>query len=541
MPDTTNTTVTPTSPQWKNWSGNLQHDGQGYYFRPTNLAELQAILAQAIGAGRTVRVSGQRHSQPPLVVADDRSGPQPVPAGPYLVDMSCYVDIGSAGIRLGPGPNQVTVNPGVREDDLDVFLAQNDLMFQTVTAGGFFSLGGMTAVDVHGATVAAPIFAETASAFTLVGPDGTQTVVDGSTRDAAGNPVLPFARVSLGALGIVTRITLDVLPCPSTRTLQGGKSRFRLANEKAFVQQYLDLLTGPFGHARLESFYTPYAASVGLANFLALWWDLENGDGSSTPSPVPTACNLSEQNQFGAPTLGSLESYAASIIETSQYADSAYLALPLPPSAFAAIALDVIESEVDAANRAHAELWLTKAMRVMFMSYFIELPALDAAGLSKVWKGLQVVGEIVTQNGNFHIAAPMEFRFVRAGDTPLSGTFSTEPDAVFVNLDLIGFVDAVPGDQYPDELLKFFATVERQWVAMGGLPHNGKMYGFYDPTDPDSTSFAPPFHPNFLSFVTQQRVARGAPVKAFDAYRKARDPEGRFDNPYLQALFAGLS
>ena len=57
------------------------------------------------------------------------------------------------------------MNPGAREDDVDAFLTKHDLMFKTVTAGGFFSLGGMTSVDVHGGTVDAPIFAETASSF----------------------------------------------------------------------------------------------------------------------------------------------------------------------------------------------------------------------------------------------------------------------------------------------------------------------------------------------------------------------------------------
>ena len=81
--------------------------------------------------------------------------------------MSCYKDLGSAHdqrIVPGPGSNQVTVNTGVREDELDAFLTKNNLMLTTVTAGGFFSLGGMTAVDVHGGTMDAPIFAETVSA-----------------------------------------------------------------------------------------------------------------------------------------------------------------------------------------------------------------------------------------------------------------------------------------------------------------------------------------------------------------------------------------
>jgi len=61
--------------------------------------------------------------------------------------MSCYVDVGDSGIALGPGAHQITVNPGVREDAVDAFLTKHDLMFKTVTAGGFFSLGGMTAAD----------------------------------------------------------------------------------------------------------------------------------------------------------------------------------------------------------------------------------------------------------------------------------------------------------------------------------------------------------------------------------------------------------
>jgi len=38
--------------------------------------------------------------------------------------------------------------------------------------------------------------------------------------------------------------------------------------------------------------------------------------------------------------------------------------------------------------------------------------------------------------------------------------------------------------EYPAGLLSFFADVERAWVALGGMPHVGKMFGFYDPTQP---------------------------------------------------------
>ena len=72
MPNDLNLRVPASSaPIWENWSGNLVHrpatDGGNYYFMPTNLAELRAVVAHAASEpGATVRVSGQRHSQPPL-------------------------------------------------------------------------------------------------------------------------------------------------------------------------------------------------------------------------------------------------------------------------------------------------------------------------------------------------------------------------------------------------------------------------------------------------------------------------------------------
>ena len=99
----------------------------------------------------------------------------------------------------------------MREDELDAYLTAHNLMMQTVTAGGFFSLGGMTAVDVHGGTMNAPIFAETVSAFTIVRADGSEITIDAKSPRVGNWSPLQFARVSLGGLGVVTSVTLDVM------------------------------------------------------------------------------------------------------------------------------------------------------------------------------------------------------------------------------------------------------------------------------------------------------------------------------------------
>jgi FAD/FMN-containing dehydrogenase len=534
----------PSAPTWQNWSGNLVHkpasDGGKYYFAPTNLTELKSVLTQVSKVrGAIIRVSGQRHSQPPLVAEDNRAA-VPQTTKTYLVDMSCYADLGPARIALGPGKNQVTVNAGVREDELDAFLTEHNLMLKTVTAGGFFSLGGMTAVDVHGATQDAPIFAETVSAFNILLADGTVMTIDGKSSAVDGWSPLQFARVSLGGLGVVTSVTIDVLERPWKTTLQGGTERLGLANKSAFVEKFKTLLAK---HTRVETFFTPYATGflwLGVKNFLALFWDVVTDPSPKIPNAPPdpppdNACVLASKQppEYGAPYLTGIAKWGADFALNSQYFDSAITGAA-EITAYATF--EVIEPEVAAANKLYSDLWLTAAVRVIFMSYYIPLPGLDDEGLGQAWDGLDVVSKIVIQDGNFHIAAPMEFRFVKGGDSAMSGTFTKDPEHTwFVNLDLIGFVAADQmGSDYPAKLLQFFACVERKWVEMGGFPHNGKMYGFYDPTDaPGTYSKTGPFNPNFLA---KLRELRGARLEAFSAYRKSLDPNGLFYNEFLSNL-----
>ena len=116
----------------------------------------------------------------------------------------------------------------------------------------------------------------------------------------------------------------------------------------------------------------------------------------------------------------------------------------MPTAGFAALALDEIESQATAEARHIRSYGWRRPLQAMFMSYFIELPNLDAAGLGKVWDSLDVVARrtIQIQDGILHIAAPMEFRFVKAGTVAMAGTYSQNPDAYFVNVDLIGFIES---------------------------------------------------------------------------------------------------
>ncbi|MDG2305247.1 MAG: D-arabinono-1,4-lactone oxidase [Candidatus Binatia bacterium] len=517
------TLIQGSNPTWQNWTGNLVYaatrSGEAYYFRPASLGELREILDRR-PAGIGLRVSGQRHSQPPLVLPDDREGPET--ASVWIIDMSCYADLGPSGrenILLGPGPNQVTVNTGVLEDTVAAFVAANDKILSTVTAGGFFSLGGITAVDVLGSTIDAPIFPETASAFTLVGPDGREEYIDASTPGVDGFSALQFARVSLGTLGVATSVTLDVKDRPFATSLRSGTERHQLTTESAFVERYRQLVRD---HDRLESFYNPYSQE-----FLVLWWDIVDPV-EKTPNlvkQVTSACRDGRDGIYGATLLPTdAEESVEELAKKTQFGGDRAKAEELISLAFSAV-----ESQVAAANKEYSDLWLSEAAQTLFMSYYVELPAFDDAGLAKVWRSLQAVR--ANLSSEFLVAGPLEFRFVRAGQTALAATYSDREGSRFVNLDLIAFVETMPSSAYAPGLLQFFANVERDWIGLGGWPHNGKMYGFSAPSQ--ATGFSTPFNPDFVAAVSQRRGVR---LSAFEKFRSLRDPEGVFCNDFVRNL-----
>jgi len=90
-------------------------------------------------------------------------------------------------------------------------------------------------------------------------------------------------------------------------------------------------------------------------------------------------------DQFGAPLIG-IGQFGEAVIIAAQKTDP-YWSPFAGPAVITAIALDEIESQAGAANKAFSDLWLTKSSRVIFMSYFIELPDLDDEGLGKAWEG----------------------------------------------------------------------------------------------------------------------------------------------------------
>jgi len=543
---------------WKNWTGNLYYKpfikDQPYYFMPTTRAELKEIIQNAAKAKGKIKihVSGQRHSATPIILNEMQSfkpeeikliATQNEPVQ-WLIDLSCYHDLGKDGhsdMMINSDEKTVTVNAGVREDELDAYVTANNFMLKTVTAGGFFSIGGISAVDVHGATVNETNFPGTIKSFTVMNANGDVTTYDNNSELFHGIKPLQFHRVSLGTLGIITSVTINLAPRPYKATLVGSQSLYTVNSQKDFISLYKDLLFSA-DKSRVESFYNPYYIFL---NIRALKWDVDNQPKDTTandsyiPEKIKSACQIAKDNTWGAPLLGNYEGMAESL---SRYTQD-HSPLLTNAGVMISFAFEDIRSEMQTAINNHASTWLTKAAKVTFMSYAIPLPDNNDQGLDVAWKALRVVNEVSDmmkyKPDKFAVAVPVEFRFLRGDDAILSATYSKNPKQRYIAIEIVGFPNPDDQGHYQQNLLNFFANVECRWIKMNGRPHQGKMYGFYDPNtagDCKDVVGTSPFNDKYLARYYTNNENIKFNLAAFKSYQNHIDPYSMFCTKYAAKL-----
>jgi xylitol oxidase len=176
-----------------NWAGNVAFCASGFH-RPSSVPELQRLVA----SGRQVRALGTGHSFNTLA---DTPGDLVCLAGlPRLIE----VDTANAS---------VTVGAGLTYGELAAELNEAGRALHNLASLPHISVAGACATGTHGSGERNGNLATAVSAATMVTADGDLVTV---SRD--GDPDrFSAAVVGLGALGIVTRMTLDTLPAFEVR------------------------------------------------------------------------------------------------------------------------------------------------------------------------------------------------------------------------------------------------------------------------------------------------------------------------------------
>jgi xylitol oxidase len=174
------------SASWTNWAGNVEFTARSLH-SPESVPELQEIVA---GNDR-VRALGSGHS------------------------FNRIADTPGALVRLGRLPRTVEVDAGrrtarvsagLRLGELCAEIRRHGLALPNLPSTPHFTLAGTYATGTHGSGDANGTLATAVRAVELVTADGGLTSLSRGSGDFDG------VVTSLGALGVVTALTLDLVP-----------------------------------------------------------------------------------------------------------------------------------------------------------------------------------------------------------------------------------------------------------------------------------------------------------------------------------------
>jgi len=398
---------------WHNWAGNVTASPQRVA-SPGTAAEVAAEVRRAATDGQTIRMAGSGHSFTPASVTDgvllrpDRLTAVrsiDATAGTVTVEAGCPLhvlntDLAARGLSLANmGDIQVQTVAGAT---------------QTATHGTGRDVGGMAAQVAGLELVLADGRLVTCSAES---PDGGVTGPDGNPAD-----LLDAARVGLGALGIVTALTFQIVPA---FLLQAREEPMSWSQ----VMSHLDELIADNEH--FEFYWFPHSEgcltkrnnrSDGPARPLARWRYMLDDEFLSN-SVFGAANRVARRIPALIPAINATSARA---LGSRTYIDVAYKVFTSP-------------------------------RRVRFKE---EEYAIPRAALSDVLAEVRSL----FQRRDWRISFPIEVRVTPSDDVWLSTAYGR--DSAYIAFHVF---HSAPHEQY-------FNDVEAVMASVGGRPHWGKMH-----------------------------------------------------------------
>ncbi len=182
----------------KNWAGN-QRCVPTQVHQPRFTDDVATIVKAAAAAGERVKVIGGAHSFTDTAMTDG-----------HLLSLDLMNQI------LSVNGTDVTVQAGIRLRDLNDQLFERGLAMPNLGDINVQSIAGATSTATHGTGLAYGNLATTIVGLEIVTGDGTILRADEHHEPE----LLRVARVGLGALGIVTEVTLRCVPAFNLRAVE---------------------------------------------------------------------------------------------------------------------------------------------------------------------------------------------------------------------------------------------------------------------------------------------------------------------------------
>jgi len=175
----------------RNWAGNLTYGAARVHY-PETLEQLQDIVTQS----HKLRVVGSRHSF--NRIADTSAD---------LVSLEKLDHTGDT-VKIDRARNTATFNAGVTYGQLGLALHKEGYAIHNMASLPHISIAGACATATHGSGNGNGNLATTVSALEFIAADGRVVAL---SREKDGD-TFNGAVVNLGGLGVVTKMTLDIVP-----------------------------------------------------------------------------------------------------------------------------------------------------------------------------------------------------------------------------------------------------------------------------------------------------------------------------------------
>jgi L-gulono-1,4-lactone dehydrogenase len=391
----------PTRGTWTNWARN-QSCSPAAVRRPATEAELVQLVKQAAANGQRVKAVGAGHSFTSIACTDG-----------VLVDLGGYGRV----LRHDAAFDQVTVEAGIPLHRLSDELDARGLALENMGDIDRQSISGATQTATHGTGLRFRNLSAQIVGMRLVTADGS--VLECSASENAD--VFDAARVGLGALGLVSTVTLQCVRA----------FRLHAVEEPAPVDDVLrDLDDLVEANDHFEFYWVPHTR-----------WALTKRN-RRTDEPARPRTRVREWvddvalNNYAFGVLCRIGRWRPSLIPR--------LAKVIPNA-----------GRLDYVDRSDRVFTSPRRVRFWEMEYGVPREALPEA--------LNRVRRLVDEMGT-PLSFPVEVRVVAPDEIPLSTAHGRETGYIAVHV-----YRGTPYDAY-------FAGVERIMDSYGGRPHWGKMH-----------------------------------------------------------------
>jgi len=388
-------------PSWINWAGNQQSKPVRIE-RPASELEVVEVVRRAVAERLRVKVVGSGHSFTGIAVPDE-----------VMVDLTRMNRV----VNVDHTRGVITVQAGIVLSDLNAYLELHQLSMPNLGDVTYQTLAGAVSTSTHGTGLQRTGLAAQIRAFKLVTASGEILTCDPEQN----TEIFHCGRVSLGALGVITEVTLNVVPAFNLRAVEQPMRISHVLDNFAQLIEENDFF---------EFYWVPHTK-----------WALTKANNVSTdaidsPGRFATWYNKMFMENYAFGLLCRVGRLFPKLIPK--------LATILPSS-----------GRVEYVNVSHRIFSSKRLVKFYEMEYSIALDTLVPA--------LREVMQMVEDRG-FTISFPVEVRCTGSDDIPLSTSTGRRSAYIAVHM--------FKGSAYTE----YFSAVETILRKYEGRPHWGKIH-----------------------------------------------------------------